>query len=77
MNEDIRQIVTDIILENKTVPKDILDFINNQYNEKNRKIIYRKYHPDKHKKEDNTLYESYCKLIGSHKDTPCKSTGLE
>ena len=75
-NSDIIQIVTDIIYMGKTIPKDILEFLNNTYNGKKRRVIYKKYHPDKNKSEDKTLYEAYCKLIGSHKDTPCKSTGL-
>jgi len=74
VTSDIRQTVADIIYMGKTIPKDILEFLNNTYNGKKRKIIYKKYHPDKN--EDKTLYEAYSKLIGSHNDTPCKSSGL-
>jgi hypothetical protein len=72
----VRTIINEIINMSKTIPEDILEFLGETYNGKKRRVIYKKYHPDKNKSEDKTLYEAYCKLIGSHKDTPCKSTGL-
>jgi hypothetical protein len=72
---DIQVITSEIHEMGGTIPEEITEFLDNEYTDKKRRKLYGKYHPDKHKNEID-LYNVYAKLIGAHKDTECKSSGL-